>query len=335
MAMKTELIQLDKLEMDLKNPRIARMLEMYDPATLTADQIALALGAGESQSGDNYTTFYNLKESIRTNGGIIHPIIVNRNTEGHNVVIEGNTRLQIYREFLKENVQGDWTLIPAIIHEDLSEQKMDAIRLQAHLVGPRPWDPYSKAKYLNYLSNSDHLTLDQIVEFCGGKRKDILNYISAYDDMEKYYRPLLESDSEFDTTRFSAFVELQRPNIKKAIIMDGKNKKDFSRWVIDGLLNPLQNVRLIPRIFEHEKAKETFLKEGAQEAMKLLDTAPAGATLEEASLLQLAQELTRRIARLELKDIQRIKSDPKGKEKEVLYDANAQLEELFTFITDE
>jgi hypothetical protein len=163
------LIPVGQLELDLGNPRIARMLEMFDPTQISSEQIALALGAGDSQEGDTYTTFYSLKESIRTHGGIIQPIIVNQLADGRLVVIEGNTRLQVYRDFLRDNVPGDWGKIPAVIHNNLTPNSIDAIRLQAHLVGPRPWDPYSKARYLNQLRNSGQMTFEQLVDFCGGR----------------------------------------------------------------------------------------------------------------------------------------------------------------------
>ena len=95
------------------------------------------------------------------------------------------------------------------MYDQLDEKDIDAIRLQAHLVGPRQWDPYSKAKYLNYLSNSEHLTTDQIIDFCGGQKSEVHRFIDAYNDMEDHYRPLLASDDQFDPTRFSAFVEMQ------------------------------------------------------------------------------------------------------------------------------
>lgn len=164
--MNIEMLPVDGAKLDLSNPRIARIMEMYGDE-VTADQISMALGAGDTTEGENYTTFYSLKESIRVNGGVIHPIIVNRESKDRLVVIEGNTRLQIYRDFNKEGVPGNWQKIPAVIHENLDGRSIDAIRLQAHLVGPRPWEPYSKAKYLDHLRNGKNLTLDQIVEFCG------------------------------------------------------------------------------------------------------------------------------------------------------------------------
>jgi hypothetical protein len=72
--------------------------------------------------------------------------------------------------------------------------------LQVHLVGTRPWDPYSKAKYLHHLRTQALLPFSQIVDFCGGRQKDVLESINAYSDMEKYYRPVVPDDGSFDTS---------------------------------------------------------------------------------------------------------------------------------------
>ena len=74
-------------------------------------------------------------------------------------VVEGNTRLAIYRAFLRDKIPGEWKTIPAIVHGSLAQKQVDAIRLQCHIVGPRPWDPYSKAKYLDHLLSVDNMPL--------------------------------------------------------------------------------------------------------------------------------------------------------------------------------
>jgi len=124
----------DQLELDMKNPRIAKWVEMYGNQ-ISAEQMSLALGAGDGQVDDNSPTFNSLRDAIKTNGGIIHPIIVNREAGGRLVVIEGNTRALIYREFKQQKLSGDWSMIPAMVYEGLSPRDIDAIRLQAHLVG--------------------------------------------------------------------------------------------------------------------------------------------------------------------------------------------------------
>ena len=145
-------LPIDQVKLDLENPRIKQWLEIYGD-DITSEGIALALSAS---SGTSSTSTYSaLKESIKVNKGIINPIIVNRNADGTLVVIEGNTRLQIYKEFAEVDPEGLWKEIIAIVYDALPVEQIHAIRLQTHLVGPREWDPFSKAKYLNQLSNID------------------------------------------------------------------------------------------------------------------------------------------------------------------------------------
>lgn len=320
-------VPVNELILDKANPRIARWIEMYGDQ-VTVDDMSLALGAAATlESADGGTTFHSLRESIRTNGGVIHPIIVNR-TQGNLVVIEGNTRTVIYMEFADQQVPGEWNYIPAMVYDDLDQSAIDAIRLQAHLVGPREWDPYSKSKYLDFLRNSEHLTWSQIVDFCGGRRSEAEQYVNAYNDMEQYYRPLLISDDEFDPTRFSSFMELQKPNITTALTETQHSKSEFAQWVIEGLLQPQSMVRSLPRILRNEKSKQVFLDSGAREAVKVLDVPSADEAIREASITDLARELTRRVMEISYSEIQRLRSDLNTEENVALVDARDQLIDL-------
>ena len=157
-----QILPIDELTLDLNNPRIRQYIDMYGD-NVTADGIALALsGSGSSEST---TSFSSLKESIRVHKGIIHPIIVNHNQDGKYVVIEGNTRLQIYKDFYKKTNDDIWKEIRCIVYENLAKNEIDAIRLQSHLVGPRDWDPYSKAQYLTKLYHEDGLPLNTIIDY--------------------------------------------------------------------------------------------------------------------------------------------------------------------------
>src|SRR6202049_85369 len=195
---KHEFLPIDNVELDIRNPRIAKFLEMYRGEP-TAEQLFIALGAGgDEKENESGPTFHKLKQSIITNGANIQPIILNRSADGQTTCSDGNTRLALYRSFRDEKIAGDWQTIPAVIYNELDEEDIDAIRLQAHLVGPRQWDPYSKAKYLTYLRNKQHFPFNRLVDFCGGSKKAVKESIDAYADIEKYYRPILESDSDFD-----------------------------------------------------------------------------------------------------------------------------------------
>ena len=219
-------LAIEEIEIDSANPRIAYYLSHYE--NTNDDTIALLLGTSTSSCES-------LRESIRQNGGIIHPIIVNKNANGTYKVVEGNTRLQIYRDFLKNNVSGNWTKIKAIVYESPDENFVHSIRLQAHLIGPREWDSYSKAKYLNYLANIERMPMNALISFCGGSSKasEIKNMIAAYNDMESFYRPLCDDDTMFDPKRFQYFVEMQRKFVLDSIISNGFTKTDFSKWVLN------------------------------------------------------------------------------------------------------
>ncbi|MBI5119304.1 hypothetical protein HZA56_22780 [Candidatus Poribacteria bacterium] len=324
---KYETLPVLEIALDIANPRIAKWLEMYG-GTITAEQMSMALGAADDSEGEGGTTFHSLREAIKTSGGIIHPIIVNKDERGQHMVIEGNTRTLIYREFLEQKAKGNWSQIPAMVYDGLSQTDIDAIRLQAHLVGPRAWDPYSKAKYLNHLRNSEHLTYSQIVDLSGGRTREVQDYIAAYHDMEKHYRPLLESDDQFDPTRFSSFVEFQRRRITEAVFAAGFTKDDFARWVKSHLLSPQSTVRSLPGILENPRAREVFLRDGAQEAIKLLDVPTPDQALRDASLIQLAREISRRVLNMPYGELQRLRSHIDGPENEGFCEARDNLTRL-------
>lgn len=296
----------------------------------TPEQIFLALGAGNDDDSGNATstTFEKLKQSIITNGGIIQPVILNRRSDGTVICVEGNTRVALYKHFIRTNVKGEWSTIPALVHDEIDDAAVHAIRLQIHLVGTRPWDPYSKAKYLHELRTQEHLPFSTIVDFCGGRQTEVVEHINAYADMEEYYRPVIGEDGAFDTTRFSGFIELQKPGIKQAVSKAGFTLGDFARWIHDGRLYPLQKVRVLPRILRHDKARETFIKQGARKAEALLEKPDLSKTLQEAELGQLARALIARMSSITWVETERLKDDPGSETAQALIEAQGELTRL-------
>ena len=304
-AGKLTLLPIDSVELDRTNPRIRRFLEFQENPTL--EHIALALDvAGGGDDNQGATTPEKLRNSIRSNGGIMQPIIVNRQGDGRLVCIEGNTRLYIYRQFSHDKVPGDWHEIPALVHDSLQPYDIDAIRLQAHLVGPRAWDAYSKAKYLWELKNKDMMPIDRIVDFCGGNRRDVLQAIQAYSDMETYYRPICEPD-EFDTEKYSGFVEIQNQRRKDAILQAGFNLSHFAQWIKNGNIKGLIQIRQLPAVLADKRAREVFLKKDLKAALDVLEKPDVAVGLKGATIGQLARGLTEAIDRLEYAELKRLK----------------------------
>jgi len=302
------MVAVDQIELDTSNPRIAHLLEHQEPP-YTADMIHLALQTGGDEEERAGPTFTKLKQSILTNGGIVQPVILVKGAGGKYRCIEGNTRVFLYRDFRDKKIKGSWSSIPALVHSELPSNDVHAIRLQVHLVGPRQWDPYSKAKYLHYLRNEEHLPLAQIVDLCGGNERSIVESLYAYEDIEKYYRPLV-GDENFDVRKFSGFVELQKPGVKQAILEARCDLTNFSEWIRDERIERLQYVRRLQAVLRDEKAKKVFLAEGMEEALKLLDRPHLNEALEEADLSQLARALRQAIDTIPYGQFSRLKHDP-------------------------
>jgi hypothetical protein len=305
-------VPIDQIELDRHNPRIRKYVEMYD-GVITEDRLRLALLAESADEAHGTTTTVGkLKASIQTNGTIVQPIIVNKTDDGRLVCIEGNTRVKLYEEFRAQDpADNRWHTIPAIVYSNLGQADIDAIRLQVHLVGPRPWEPYSKAKFLAQLRNEQHLQFSEIVDFAGGQQREVEQQIRAYEEMEQYYRAVIPDDGSFDTKRFSGFVELQAPDIKRAIAEAGFDLYDFARWLHEKRLKRLEDIRLLPRILKHPEAKKAFLKEGSdsRKALEQLQRPDISKSLLDADISQLVRALSTKIQDITLRDLQALRGD--------------------------
>ena len=305
-----EKLDIDKVCLDMENPRIVKFLEIYSKENLTGEAVALALGSSGS-SEDGSTGYNNLKDSIRVSRGIIHPIIVNYLTaEDKYVAIEGNTRVQIYKE-LRETYpdEGDLlSFIPAVVYNDLPKDEIDMIRLQAHLVGPREWDAYSKAKYLYQLNVIEKMPMNKLTSYCGGKTSEVPKQIKAYEDMENYYRPALEDDDEFESKEFSKYVELQ--GAKSAIFQNGYTVEDFTKWVLEDKFRMAIDIRKLPKVLSNKEATKVFLETDIEKAYDLVkDPESKSKSLSKATFAELCNEIAHRINSMELKNVDKIKNE--------------------------
>lgn len=322
-------LNINDVELDKSNPRIKMYLENYKE--VTSDGIALALN-GTASDG----SFVALKESIRVNGGVINPILVNHTKDGKYVVIEGNTRLQIYKDFLKASDDDRWKTIRAIVYEDMSEEEIHSIRLQTHLVGPRDWDPYSKAKYLDHLMHEEMLPINAIISYCGGKKNEIMKLVNAYRDMQSYYMPLTkETDYDFDYKDFSKFSELQNKSIIDALQLNGYTKTDFAKWVVEGKIDTAQNVRLLPAVLKDKKAKAEFLKSNLSTAYGYVNTPIESVDLSKISIYELGKTLKERLDKMELKEAMILREPESYDKRAVLSALQSSIEFILHFGSDE
>lgn len=319
-------LSINSLLLDKRNPRIAELLERYDENDISPESIALALGAGGEDS------YESLKNSIREYGGVINPIVVHKEDNGKYLVIEGNTRVQIYRKFINDKVDGSWQTIKAIVYENIEIDDIHAIRLQAHLIGAREWSPFAQAKYIHYLNTVEHMPISRIVEFCGGKSARIRDLIGAYQDLEDFYRPMCNDDSQLDERKFSSFIELQKPAITRCLAVHNVSKKEFVKWVKEDKFTRQEHIRRLPDILKSKEAQRIFLKDGSDSAIKVLN-------VEEYKLKQfddvpydvLAKALTNQLRNIKQSEVMALR-DNENYEK---YNCLIQVQESIEVVIDE
>lgn len=326
------LLSVDDIDYDADNPRIQLAFDQGREKSEATIKLALGAEAPDEDTAHG-TTILGLKNSIRANRGIIQPIIVRRKDDGRYLVVEGNTRLMIYREFRDKEFDGDWSMIPAVIHEGIDQFGIDSIRLQSHLVGPRQWSPYSKARYLAHLEKSNEVPWDTIISFCGGNSAEVSELVAAYYDMEKFYRPVVEAepDGKFDPSRFSTFVVLQQKRISGAVLDAGYTKEDYAKWVHTKKIFPSQDARQLARIMKNEKAREIFLNDGSKAALNFLNAltdAQDDEKLGDAELELLVRELTQRLLKMTREEEASIKTDLDGDMAQILIQLESELNSI-------
>jgi len=292
-----------EIDFDHENPRIRVALEKYGQ-NVSEQRIRFALQTA-AEGTSKVSSYRSLKDSIRAAGGISVPIVV-APRNGRLVCIDGNTRLTVYHELQDEGARGDWTSIDCLVLQDPAAQNIETIRVTAHLVGAREWPAYEKARYLHHLRNVEFMSYDELIARCGGNKATIDRQIDAFHDMNEYYRDVSQDDA-FKVDRFSGFVELQKQGIKDAIFKAGYDLHDFGRWIRDGQIVRLENVRKLPAVLADEDARAAFVNGGIrsiEDAIRIVDSRHGGAataaatTVGDASLTLLAEALLQKIKAL-------------------------------------
>lgn len=331
-------LDVDSIEFDKDNPRIKGALEKYGDQ-ITAERIHFALRSASDNGGRSAASFGGLQESIRASRGVMVPITVIQKDDGDGYIcIDGNTRLAIYKQHIREDTQGDWSRIKAVVLEEADQRDIERIRVSAHLIGSRQWPAYEKARYLHDLRSHKLMDYNEIIQLCGGNKAEIQRQIDAFHDMNEYYRDVVD-DTAFKIDRFSGFVELQKRNIKEAIFDAGLDLKDFGKWIRDGNIRRLEDTRELPRVLRDGEARDAFLKGGPdsiKDAIKLLDRRPGGAVLDrmklaDADIYQLASALAQRIGDMpfdELTALRNKQSDESAEHVRVLENLHERLRVL-------
>lgn len=164
-----------------------------------------------------------LKESIKSNGGLLEPIYVR---DGDMVVLEGNSRLAAYRLLAKQD-PIKWAKIKVVLlPADISESAIFSLLGTFHIIGKKDWNPYEQAGYLYRTINNSSKTVEMLATELGittsyiKKLVDVYEYMIEKDDDHpnkwSYYEEMLKNRGIK-----KAFDEV--PGLEDKIVSDIKN----------------------------------------------------------------------------------------------------------------
>ena len=225
-SMNFQKLDINNIQFDPENPRIAVQLEKYGDA-VNEDRIIVAM-----QTCPGYRE---LETAILSADGILMPIIVIPNeSEGNTYTcIDGNARLAIYRRLVVDN--DKWKKIPALVCIDADQRTIEQFRLTAHVAGKREWPTYEKDEYFHRLKYTDVLSDEEIVDLRGGNKKDIIDSRAAYEERKRIRKQRSKIlDEQLDPTPIDEVSNYEK-GIRKLVESSSyteKNKAEAYRiWI--------------------------------------------------------------------------------------------------------
>ena len=122
----------------------------------------------------------NLLPEIKRHGGLMEPILIRRDTME---VIEGNSRLAVYRLLHKKEQDGEWDLIPCDIVSSLTDDQQAAFLNQIHVKGKTQWSAYEKANFA-YVRKEQGWNVEKIAELFGESQGTIRTRVKVIEMMK-------------------------------------------------------------------------------------------------------------------------------------------------------
>ena len=312
-----DFIDIDDIEFDIENPRILKELKLYPEEERQEKAAALLFMSNNDQPGPSRV---DLKKSIYAGGGIFDAIHLVPLSDKKFKVVEGNTRLAIYRDLRNDEPENPkWQSIKSCIFYNKSPHEIDEMRLVAHLMGKKQWSLYAQGEFIDKLIGADR-SFEKVAEILGGRTSEVRQKRQAFLDYQKFYMPHFTGNKQGHEKEehMSFFREACNGGVERALEVEfgdkDKGKEEIAKWILDNKVTHSIHLRDIPKVFANNEIKEAFFRgeiKTLKEASSLINSPGTGGktTLDDAEIQQLSDELTRRISKIGLKKIKLLKSD--------------------------
>ena len=210
----------------------------------------------------------NLIPDIKRHDGLLESIVIRYDTKE---VIEGNSRLAVYRHLHQRNEEGEWGLIPCNIVSSLTENQQAAYLNQIHVKGRTRWSAYEKANFA-YVRKERGSTIDKIGELFGESVATIRTRVKVVEMMKSNKDNQRHHFSYYDVLiRKSAIAEKMRRDRGFRDVLLGKIKdlgpdEENNEFTAQELRQKLPIILKKPRVLKKYIEGNINLDEGYQRA---------------------------------------------------------------------
>ena len=163
----------------------------------------------------------NLIPDVERHGGLMEPILVRHDTKE---VIEGNSRLAVYRILDKKGQKGEWELIPCNIVSGLTDDQQAAFLNQIHVKGKTRWSRYEKANFA-YVRKEQGWSMSKIANRFGESESTIRTRVKTIEVMRDNRDAEQSHFSHYEVTRGPQISPEMRENsgLRARVFEDIKN----------------------------------------------------------------------------------------------------------------
>ncbi len=195
-----------------------------------------------------------LLPEVKRHGGLMEWILVRHDTME---VIEGNSRLAVYRLLHEKGEPGDWDLIPCYIISTLTAEQQAAYLNQIHVKGKTQWSAYEKANF-SYVRYKRGWKYDRIAKLFGESVTTIRIRIKVIEMMKENGDNEQSHFSYYDVMVRGGGIskEMEREGLKPLLFTQIKQLGSEEQ---DNVFTAQDMRRKLPEIIKKPKALKKFI----------------------------------------------------------------------------
>ena len=296
-------VPVGKIRLNPENPRIRFLLQQKRLAKAPSEKALIEII--RDQPG-----YDGLQKAIRKAGGIYDPIIVDHT----GLVIEGNTRATVFK-VLHDGTKADsrWQKIPVLrLPRTVPESSTALLMGSYHIGGKTTWRAYAQADHIYQLKHKYKLDPEQIADETRMSKKEVEQYIDAYDYLVKEVLPKANGSAgmEILEKKFSHALEFIKNKKLAKLRADPKVRAKVATLIVDNKIKGAE-VRHLDKVLKNRQASSA-LKTGGFKAAKavLNDVDPASGS----KVLKEVRHLTASLNSMSQDDIETIKKSAKARD---------------------